>query len=87
MPPVRVVYEKGCASQSSTSSGSTRAFSTASVAAISSISSRSLLNACTLSRSHPVLRLARYAALISLGLGGLRVCHPSSSFPSAGPFL
>ena len=35
--------------------------------------------------SHLILRLACYAAPISSELGGLRVCHPSSSFPSAEP--
>src|SRR5215212_2345551 len=42
-------------------------------------------NAFKVMLSHLILRIARYAAPISSELGGLRVCHPSSSFPSAAP--
>jgi len=42
-------------------------------------------NAFKIMLSHLILRIARYAAPISSELGGLRVCHPSSSFPSAEP--
>jgi hypothetical protein len=83
---VRVVYEKARASQSSATSRSTRALTMASSAAeMTSISSKSLVNACTLS----LIPFSDSPATLplSLGLGGLRLYLPLPSFPFAEPFL